>query len=82
MILVNYVNFRDWKLLLAAAIQKQLMKNRYPICAEAWLDVLHYTCQKTVEDLNCILSDLEKFRTDVYPADQTKRKNSIEICLL
>lgn len=82
MILVNYVNFRDWKLLLAAAIQKQLMKKRFPKCAEAWLGFLHHTCQKTVEDLNCILSDLEKFRTDVYPADQTKRKNSIEICLL
>lgn len=82
MILVNYFNFRDWKLLLATEIQKQIMKKRFLICADAWVGIIHYTCQKTVKDLNCILSDLEKFRTDVHPADQTRRKNSIEMCFL
>lgn len=82
MSLVNNFNFRDWKLLLAAKIQKQGMKAIFPICADAWVGIIHYTCQKTVEDLNFILSDVEKFRTDVHPADQTKRKNSIEMCLL
>lgn len=67
---------------MAAEIQKQRMKTRFPICADEWVETIHNTCQKTVEDLNCILSDVEKFRTDVHPADQTKRKNSIEMCLL
>lgn len=82
MISVHYINFRDWKLSVADAIQKQIMKKGSLVCADACVEIIHHFCRNTIEDLNSILSYLEKFRTYVHPADQTKRKNSIEMCLL
>lgn len=60
---------------MAAAIQTE-MRKREEVVDNASL--INSICQRTVKDLNCILSELEKFRTSVHPADQNKRKNSIE----
>lgn len=64
---------------MADAIQTK-MRKRAPVVANAWL--INDICWRTVKDLNCILNELKKFRTFVYPADQNKRKNSIEMCFL
>lgn len=70
-----YVNFRDWRRSLAAAILTE-MRKREPVVANASL--INSICRRTVNDLKCILSELVKSRTFVHPADQNKRKNSIE----
>lgn len=61
---------RDWRRSLAAAIQTE-MRKREPVVANASL--INSICQRTVNDLNCILSELEKFQTSVHPADQNKQ---------
>lgn len=62
---------------MAAAIQTKMMGKRIPVVANAWL--IHSVCLRTVKDFKCFLSELEKFRTFVHPANQYKRKNSIEM---
>lgn len=61
---------RDWRRSLAAAILTE-MRKREPVVANASL--INSICRRTVNDLNCILSELEKFRTSVHPADQNKQ---------
>lgn len=61
---------------MAAEIQTE-MRKREAVVANASL--INSICRRTVNDLDCILRELEKFRTFVHPADQNKRKNSIQM---
>uniref|UniRef100_K1QBK3 Uncharacterized protein n=1 Tax=Magallana gigas TaxID=29159 RepID=K1QBK3_MAGGI len=51
------------------------MRKREAVVANASL--INSICRRTVNDLDCILRELEKFRTFVHPADQNKRKSLI-----
>eukprot|EP00105_Crassostrea_gigas_P033760 XP_019917908.1 PREDICTED: uncharacterized protein LOC105348325 isoform X6 [Crassostrea gigas] len=61
---------RDWRQSLAAEIQTE-MRKREAVVDNASL--IYSICQRTVNDLECILRELEKFRTFVHPADQNKQ---------
>lgn len=61
---------------MADEIGRNIMRKGEPICHDAWVDIKNF-CQKTVQDLNVILSELEEFQTCVLPVDQNKRKYSI-----
>lgn len=61
---------RDWRRSLAAAIQAE-MRKREEVVDNASL--INSICQRTVNDLDCILSELKTFRTSVHPADQNKQ---------
>lgn len=75
-----FVIFRDWRRLVAVEIKNRVLRKKESISADAWVQI-YDICRKTVQDLNFILIELEQFRTCMLPADQNKRKSSLEICL-
>lgn len=67
---------RDWRRWVADEIGRIIRRKGEPVCSDAWVEIKNIS-QKTVKDLNAILTELEEFQTCVLPVDQNKRKYSI-----
>lgn len=66
----------DWRRWVADEIGRIIRRKGEPVCSDAWVEIKNIS-QKTVKDLNAILTELEEFQTCVLPVDQNKRKYSI-----
>lgn len=71
---INHVNFREWRRCVADEIQRNMRAKEELMPANAW-DTIDNICQKTVQDLNSILIELEKLQTKVLPDDINTCKN-------
>ncbi|XP_065938350.1 uncharacterized protein [Magallana gigas] len=62
----------DWRRWVADEIGRIIRRKGEPVCSDAWVEIKNIS-QKTVKDLNAILTELEEFQTCVLPVDQNKQ---------